>query len=84
MFNKSTQQRQRICPLSVFLATSSVLTSILTIVSFPVANAEVTDPPNHPFDLGDFFALVIITGLAFSGICACLGKYARMRAGRLL
>jgi len=79
-------QERRLCPCSTFLATASVLVSmIVVLLSFPGADAQgQADPPNHPFDLGDFFALVIVTGLAFGGICACLGKYARMRAAGLL
>jgi len=82
----SMDEQRRLCPFSTFLATFSVLASTLVVVlSFPGADAQGgADPPNHPFDLGDFFALVIVTGLAFGGICACLGKYARMRAAGLL
>jgi len=37
----------------------------------------------HSFDFGNFLALVVIFGLVFVGICACLGKYARVCSGRI-
>jgi len=40
-------------------------------------------PQSHPFDFGDFLAIVIIMVLTFGGVCACLGKYARLRAGQI-
>jgi len=44
---------------------------------------EIIKSGNHPFDFGDFMAIVIIMILMFGGICACLGKYARIRSGQL-
>lgn len=75
-------QNRRVCPLSTLFTSVLVLLSCLLVTLVPGASA--VDPPNHSFDIGDFFALVIVTGLAFGGICACLGKYARMRAAGLL
>lgn len=35
------------------------------------------------FDFGDVLALLLVMGLSIVGICACLGCYARRRAGGL-
>ncbi len=75
--------RRRICPYSTVFASVSILASLLLVALVPGADS-LTDTPNHSFDLGDFFALIIITGGTTGVICACLGKYARMRAAGLL
>lgn len=74
---------RRMCPYSTALSSVSILVSLLLVALLPGADS-LTDTPNHTFDLGDFFALIIITGGTIGVVCGCLGKYARMRAAGLL
>jgi len=67
------------------LAGSSILVAVIFILSvewIPGATANLSDTQTHPFDFGDFIAMVIIVILVVGGIFACLGQYARSQAGR--
>jgi hypothetical protein len=67
--------------IRIDIATAALLTIISSLIYS--AHGQAVKPNTHPFDFGDFLAIIIIIVLAFGGICACLGKYARMRAGQL-
>jgi len=59
------------------------LTKLLFISTITgVTNADNHDDHDHahPFDFGDFVALIIIITCCVGGIFACLGSYARSRA----
>jgi len=63
-------------PQSILSVT--ILWTLFSIIPYAEANSS-----GHSFDFGDFIALVLIIALSFGGVCACLGKYARARAGQL-
>jgi len=58
----------------------ALLVLMTTLVTIP--NVEAAAGDSAPFDFGDFVALVIMVVIVFGGIFACLGSYARSRAGR--
>jgi large-conductance mechanosensitive channel len=57
----------------------------LACLSAPRASLAQSHLPHqgHPFDFGDFLAMVIVFAIVFCGIFGLLGKYARVRAGQL-